>query len=85
MLKHFRRRWYIFISGILIPLSLAAMVLSRVRYEQPLRIGIDFTQRNIVVVESVPAADEDGIHEIIAESRLGSAIVQAPASSDEYR
>jgi preprotein translocase SecF subunit len=80
-----KRRWYFILSGILIALSLTAMVVSYVRYGQPLRIGIDFTGGSIFVLRFDEAVLEDQIREVFADHGLDSAIVQALGSPEEHR
>jgi preprotein translocase SecF subunit len=80
-----KRRWYFIFSGILIALSLTAMVVSYVQYDQPLRIGIDFTGGSIFVLQFEEAVSEGQIREVFADHGLDSAIVQALGSPEEHR
>ncbi len=80
-----KRRWYFTFSGIVIALSLTAMVVSYARYGQPLRIGIDFTGGSIFVLRFEEAVSEDQIREVLADRGLGSSIVQALGSPEEHR
>jgi preprotein translocase SecF subunit len=80
-----KRRWYFLFSGILIALSLGAMVVSYVMYGQPLRIGIDFTGGSIFVLEFDEAVAEGEIRGVFAEYGLESAIVQPLGSPEEHR
>jgi preprotein translocase SecF subunit len=80
-----KRRWYFIFSGVLIALSLAAMLVSYVRYGQPLRIGIDFTGGSIFVLEFDEAVAEDDIRGVFAEYGLESAIVQPLGAPEEHR
>jgi preprotein translocase SecF subunit len=80
-----KRRWYFLFSGALIALSLTAMVVSYVRFGQPLRIGIDFTGGSIFVLQFEEAVSEEQIREVFADRGLDSAIVQALGSPEEYR
>ncbi|MGD2177419.1 MAG: protein translocase subunit SecF [Anaerolineae bacterium] len=80
-----KRRWYFILSGILIGLSIAAMVVSYVRYGQPLRIGIDFTGGSIFVLEFDDAVSELQIRDVFSDFGLESAIVQPLGSPDEHR
>jgi preprotein translocase SecF subunit len=80
-----KRRWYFLFSGALIALSLAAMVVSYVRFGQPLRIGIDFTGGSIFVLQFEEAVSEEQIREVFADRGLDSAIVQALGSPEEHR
>jgi preprotein translocase SecF subunit len=80
-----KRRWYFLFSGALIALSLIAMVVSYVRFGQPLRIGIDFTGGSIFVLRFEEAVSEGQIREVFADRGLESAIVQALGSPEEHR
>jgi preprotein translocase SecF subunit len=80
-----KRRWYFIFSGILVALSLTAMVVSYVQYGQPLRIGIDFTGGSIFVLQFEEAVSEGQIREVFADHGLDSAIVQALGSPEEHR
>jgi len=80
-----KRRWYFLFSGALIALSLAAMLVSYVRFGQPLRIGIDFTGGSIFVLQFEEAVSEEQIRDVFADRGLDSAIVQALGSPEEHR
>ncbi len=80
-----KRRWYFILSGVLIGLSIVAMIVSFVRYRQPLRIGIDFTGGSIFVLDFEESVSEEQIRDVLAERGLDSAIVQALGSPDEHR
>lgn len=80
-----KRRWYFIFSGVIMGLSLTAMVLSFVRYGQPLRIGIDFTGGSIFVISFDEAVSEDEMREVFAERGMESAIVQQLGSPEERR
>ncbi|MGD2216641.1 MAG: hypothetical protein PVJ64_07790, partial [Gemmatimonadales bacterium] len=80
-----KRRYYFLFSGVLIALSLAAMVVSYATYGQPLRIGIDFTGGSIFVLEFDGPVAEDQIRDVFAQDGLESAIVQPLGSPEEHR
>lgn len=80
-----KRRYYFIISGILIALSITAMIVSYARYGQPLRIGIDFTGGSIFVLQFEEAVSEDQIRDVFGEFGLESAIVQPLGTPDEHR
>lgn len=80
-----RRRWYFLFSGILIALSVTAMVVSFAIYGQPLRIGIDFTGGSIFVLEFDQTATEGDIRGVFSEYGMDSAIVQPLGSPEENR
>jgi preprotein translocase SecF subunit len=80
-----RRRWYFFLSGILLALSVTAMVVSFAIYGQPLRIGIDFTGGSIFVLEFDQTVTEGDIRGVFSEYGMDSAIVQPLGSAEENR
>jgi len=80
-----KRRLYFILSSVLIGLSIVAMIVSFVRYRQPLRIGIDFTGGSIFVLSFEEPVSEEQIRDVLAERGLDSAIVQALGSPDEHR
>jgi len=80
-----RRRWYFLFSGILIALSVTAMIVSFAAYGQPLRIGIDFTGGSIFVVEFDQAVTEGEIRGVFTQYGVDTAIVQPLGSPEEHR
>lgn len=80
-----KRRWYFIFSGILLALSVTAMAVSYTRYDQPLRIGIDFTGGSIFVLKFEEAVSEHQMREVLADHGLDSGIVQPLGSPEEHR
>ncbi|MEA3375217.1 MAG: protein translocase subunit SecF [Chloroflexota bacterium] len=80
-----KRRWYFIFSGILVALSVTAMVVSYVRYDQPLRIGIDFTGGSIFVLKFEEPVSEEDIRDVLADRGLDSGIVQVLGAPEEHR
>ena len=80
-----KRRYYFIISGILIALSITAMIVSYAQYGQLLRIGIDFTGGSIFVLQFEEAVSEDQIRDVFGEFGLESAIVQPLGTPEENR
>jgi preprotein translocase SecF subunit len=80
-----RRRWYFLFSGILIALSVTAMIVSFAMYGQPLRIGIDFTGGSIFVLEFDQAVTEGAIRGVYTQYGVDTAIVQPLGSPEEHR
>ncbi len=79
-----KRRWYFLISGILVALSIVAMVVSTIRFGQPMRIGIDFSGGSIFVLSFDQAVSEDDIRAVFAEYGMDSAIVQPLGTPEEH-
>jgi preprotein translocase SecF subunit len=71
-----KRLWYFIFSAVLIALSIAAMVVSTMRFGQPLRIGIDFTGGSIFVLKFDQVVSESDIRAVFAEYDMESAVVQ---------
>lgn len=80
-----KRHWYFIFSGVLIGLSIGAMIFSAVKYGQPLRLGIDFTGGSIFVFEFKQAAGEDPIRRVFTDYGLEGAILQPLGSPEEHR
>ncbi len=80
-----KRRYYFIFSGVLIALSIVAMVVSYAQYGQPLRIGIDFTGGSIFVLQFEENVSESQIRDVFGEFGLESAIVQPLGAPDEHR
>jgi preprotein translocase SecF subunit len=79
-----KRRWYFIFSAILIGLSIAAMAVSTVQFEQPVRLGIDFTGGSIFVLKFDRAASEDAVRSAFVDYGLESAIVQPLGLPEEH-
>ena len=80
-----KRRWYFIFSAVLIALSLGAMIISFVRFGQPLRLGIDFTGGSIFVLQFEQAVDEEDLRTVFTDYGLEGAIVQPLGAPDEYK
>lgn len=79
-----KRRWYFAISAVLILLSIAAMVVSFVRFGRPARLSIDFTGGSIFVLKFDRAASEEEVREAFADYGLEGAIVQPLGRPEEH-
>jgi len=79
-----KRRWYFFFSAVLIGLSIAAMIASTVQFDQPMRLGIDFTGGSIFVLKFDQAVGEDDLRSVFADYGLESAIVQPLGAPEEH-
>ncbi len=71
-----KRRWYFAFSGILIALSIVAMVGSAVRFGSPLRLGIDFTGGSRFVLRFAQPVAEDDLRAAFARQGIENPIVQ---------
>jgi preprotein translocase SecF subunit len=79
-----KRRWYFLFSGILIALSIAAMVVSTVNFGQPMRLGIDFTGGSIFVFKFEQQVSEDALRQVFADYGMEGAIVQPLGTPEEH-
>ncbi|NLE44561.1 MAG: protein translocase subunit SecF [Chloroflexi bacterium] len=79
-----KRRWYFAFSGVLIALSLIVMVLSAVRYGQPLRLGIDFVGGSIFTLKFDSPADAESIREVFDDLGFENSIVQPLGGPDDH-
>jgi preprotein translocase SecF subunit len=78
-----KRRWYFIFSAVLIALSIAAMALSYTLFNQPLRLGIDFTGGSIFVLTFDQPVGEDDLRAVFTNYGLEGAIVQPVGSPGE--
>ena len=78
-----KRRWYFLFSATLIALSITAMVVSAMRFGQPMRLGIDFTGGSIFVLKFEQAVSEDDIRAVFVNYGLESAVVQPLGTPEE--
>jgi len=79
-----KRRWYFFLSAILIGLSIAAMIVSTVQFGQPMRIGIDFSGGSIFVLKFDQAVSEDDLRGVFADYGMEGAIVQPLGTPEDH-
>jgi preprotein translocase SecF subunit len=79
-----KRRWYFLFSAVLVGLSVIAMVISTVKFGQPMRIGIDFTGGSIFVLKFEQSIQEEDLRQTFVEHGLDRAIVQPLGSPEEY-
>jgi preprotein translocase SecF subunit len=78
-----KRRWYFLLSAILIALSAAAMIVSTMQFDQPMRIGIDFTGGSIFVLKFDQPVDEANIRAVFADYGMENVIVQSLGTLEE--
>ncbi|MDY7041200.1 MAG: protein translocase subunit SecF [Chloroflexota bacterium] len=78
-----KRRWYFLISGIIILLSIAAMVYSTISYGAPVRLGVDFTGGGLFVLRFQEEATEDGIRRVFEANRFDDPVIQQLGAHEE--
>ena len=79
-----KRRWYFAISGILIALSIAALIISTVQFGLPLQTSFDSTEGSILGLEFDEAVNEDDIRTVFVNRGLKGAIVQQRGAPEKY-
>lgn len=78
-----KRRWYFALSGILIAVSVAALVISYARFGQPIRLGIDFTGGSIFVLTFEDTIDEEQLRETFSNFGFEAAIIQPRGAPED--
>ena len=78
-----KRIWYFIFSSVLIAFSIVALVVSTLRFGQPMRLGIDFTGGSIFVIKFDHFAREQRIREVFASQGIESPIVQPRGLPEE--
>jgi preprotein translocase SecF subunit len=79
-----KRNWYFLISAVLIALSIAVLVVSAIKFGQPMRLGIDFTGGSIFVLKFDRAVSESDLRAVFEEYGLENAIVQPRGAPEDY-
>jgi preprotein translocase SecF subunit len=79
-----RRNWYFLISAVLIALSIGVLVVSAIKFGQPMRLGIDFTGGSIFVLKFDHIVSESDLRAIFEEYGLENAIVQPRGAPEDY-
>lgn len=78
-----KRRWYFIFSGIIVACSIVALVISTVRFGQPVRPGIDFTGGSIFALDFEQSATEGDIRQVFSSLGIESPIVQPRGLPEE--
>jgi preprotein translocase SecF subunit len=78
-----RRRWYYLLSGVVILLGVAAMVVSTVRFGVPVRLGVDFTGGSLFVLHFEDTVEEIELRQVFVSSGLEDVIVQQLGTAEE--
>ncbi len=79
-----KRRWYFILSAILIALSIGAMIVSAIKFGQPMQLGIDFTGGSIFVLKFDQPISEDDLRAAFVDYGLESAIVQPLGAPEDH-
>ncbi|MCD6345252.1 MAG: protein translocase subunit SecF [Anaerolineae bacterium] len=78
-----KRRLYFTIAGILLVLSMVALVASALIYGEALRISIDFTGGSLFVLQFQEPVTEEAIRQVFTDQEYTGAIVQQLGAEDE--
>jgi preprotein translocase SecF subunit len=79
-----KRRWYLSIAGILMILSIAAVIASIVQFGLPLQKSLDATEGSILVLEFDEAVNEDDIRTVFVARGLRGVIVQQRGAPEKH-
>jgi preprotein translocase SecF subunit len=79
-----KRRWYFLLSGILMALSIAAVIVSIVQFGLPLQTSLDATEGSILGLEFDEAVNEDDIRTVFVARGLRGVIVQQRGAPEKY-
>jgi len=79
-----KHRWIFLASGILIVLSIAALIVSTVRFGPPLLLSVGPTSGSLFVLEFDEAVDEDDVRAVFADHGLKEAIIQRLGVPEEH-
>ena len=79
-----KRRWYFLLSGILMALSIAAVIVSIVHFGLPLQTSLDATEGSILVLEFDEAVNEDDIRTVFVARGLREVIIQQRGAPEKY-
>jgi preprotein translocase SecF subunit len=71
-----KRRWFLWISGVLILLGIAAMVVSSIRFGTPVRLSIDFTGGTLLELQFEQDVMPGEVREVFVARDLPDTSVQ---------
>ncbi len=79
-----KRRGYFILSGILMALSIAAVIVSIVQFGLPLQTSLDATEGSILGLEFDEAVNEDDIRTVFVARGLRGVIVQQRGAPEKH-
>jgi len=71
-----KRQWFFLISGILVVITIASLVISQIQLGAPLRLGTDFTGGTSMILQFSPPVEQSQLREEMAELEYAEATIQ---------
>jgi len=71
-----KKRWFFFISEILIVIGIISLVISQIQLGAPLQLGIDFTGGTSMILQFNPAVEQSQLRQEMAELGYDEARIQ---------
>ena len=71
-----KRQWFFLISGILVVITIASLVISQIQIKSPLRLGTDFTGGTSMILQFSPPVEQSQLREEMAELEYAEATIQ---------
>jgi len=71
-----KRQWFFLISGILVVIAIASLVISQIQIKSPLRLGTDFTGGTSMILQFSPPVEQSQLREEMAELEYAEATIQ---------
>ncbi|NWF77071.1 MAG: protein translocase subunit SecF [Chloroflexi bacterium] len=77
-----KKQWFFLISGILVIIGIAALVVSQIQLGAALRLGIDFTGGTSMMLRFDPAVEQSQLREEMAKLDYNEARIQDAGEGD---
>jgi preprotein translocase subunit SecF len=71
-----KKRWFFLISGILVIITIATLVISQMQLGSPLQLGIDFTGGTSMIIQFSPPVEQSQLREEMPELGYDEATIQ---------
>ena len=71
-----KKRWFFFISWILVVIGIISLVISQIQLGAPLQLGIDFTGGTSMIFQFSPAVEQSQLRQEMAELGYDEARIQ---------
>ena len=71
-----KKRWFFFISWILVVIGIISLVISQIQLGAPLQLGIDFTGGTSMILQFSPAVEQSQLRQEMAELGYDEARIQ---------
>jgi len=77
-----KKRWFFFISWILVVIGIVSLVISQIQLGAPLQLGIDFKGGTSMILQFSPAVEQGQLREEMAELGYDEARIQDAGEGD---